>query len=67
MWAFFTKLGFDVGVTGAAFECVKVASRYRRTGSFWRISSEDLHLGNTLYKMDYKLVLGPLLSAMLTG
>jgi ceramide glucosyltransferase len=60
MWAFFTKLGFDVGATGAAFGMrKKLLQDIGGLEAFGGSLLEDLHLGNTLYKMDYKLVLGP--------
>jgi ceramide glucosyltransferase len=62
MWAFLTKLGIDVGATGAAFAMRK--KLLRQIGGLEAFGSsllEDMHLGNTLYKMGYKLVLGPFL------
>lgn len=62
LWAFFTKLGLDFGATGAAFAMRK--KLLREVGGLEAFGSsllEDLHLGNTLYKMGYKLVLGPFL------
>lgn len=60
MWAFFTKLGIDVGATGAAFSMRrKLIEQIGGLEAFGGSLLEDLHLGNTLYKMGYKLVLGP--------
>lgn len=60
MWALFTKLGFDVGVTGAAFAMrKKLLEQIGGLEAFGGSLLEDLHLGNTLYKMGYKIVLGP--------
>jgi ceramide glucosyltransferase len=62
IWAFLTKLGMDLGATGAAFAMRK--KLLREVGGLEAFGSsllEDLHLGNTLFKMGYKLVLGPFL------
>jgi len=60
MWAFFTKLGIDVGMTGAAFAMRKqLLLDIGGLEAFGDSLLEDLHLGNTLYKMGYKIVLGP--------
>jgi cellulose synthase/poly-beta-1,6-N-acetylglucosamine synthase-like glycosyltransferase len=60
MWAFFTKLGLDVGATGAAFGMrKKLLQDIGGLEAYGNSLLEDLHLGNTLYKMGYKLVLGP--------
>jgi len=60
MWAFFTKLGFDVGATGAAFGMrKKLLQDIGGLEAFGNSLLEDLHLGNTLYRLGYKLVLGP--------
>lgn len=62
IWAFLTKLGMDLGATGAAFAMRK--KLLRELGGLEAFGSsllEDLHLGNTLFKMGYKLVLGPFL------
>ncbi len=62
IWAFLTKLGIDVGATGAAFAMRKqLLNEIGGLEAFGSSLLEDLHLGNTLYKMDYKLVLGPFL------
>lgn len=62
IWAFLTKLGIDVGATGAAFAMrKKLLKDIGGLEAFGGSLLEDLHLGNTLYKMDYKLVLGPFL------
>ena len=62
IWAFLTKLGMDLGATGAAFAMRK--KLLKEVGGLEAYGSsllEDLHLGNTLFKMGYKLVLGPFL------
>lgn len=60
IWAFLTKLGVDVGITGAAFAMRKeVIKEVGGLESFGGSLLEDLHLGNTLYRMEYKIVLGP--------
>ncbi len=59
-WAFLTKLGIDVGATGAAFGMRK--SLLKQIGgleAFGGSLLEDMHLGSTLYRMGYKIVLGP--------
>lgn len=62
IWALLTKLGVDVGATGAAFAMRKsVLKEVGGLEAFGGSLLEDLHLGNTLYKMGYKLVLGPFL------
>jgi len=62
MWAYFTKLGLDMGATGAAFGMrKKLLQDIGGLEAFGGSLLEDLHLGNTLYKMGYKLVLGPFL------
>jgi len=60
IWAFLTKLGIDVGATGAAFAMRRqLLEEVGGLEAFGNSLLEDLHLGNTLYKMGYKLVLGP--------
>ncbi|HHW31966.1 MAG TPA: glycosyltransferase [Clostridiaceae bacterium] len=60
MWAFFTKIGMDVGATGAAFGMRKqLLKDIGGLEAFGGSLLEDLHLGNTLYRMGYKLELGP--------
>jgi len=60
IWAFLTKLGVDVGATGAAFAMrKKLLQEIGGLEAFGGSLLEDLYLGNTLYKMGYKLVLGP--------
>ena len=60
MWAMFTKIGMDVGATGAAFAMRKdLLMKIGGLEAFGGSLLEDLHLGNTLYKMGYKIVLGP--------
>jgi ceramide glucosyltransferase len=62
IWAFLTKLGFDVGATGAAFAMRReTIEEVGGLEAFGGSLLEDLHLGNTLYKMGYRLVLGPFL------
>ena len=62
IWAFLTKLGIDVGATGAAFAMSKqLLKEIGGLEAFGSSLLEDLFLGNTLYKMGYKLVLGPFL------
>ncbi len=62
IWAFLTKIGMDVGATGAAFAMRKqLLKDIGGLEAFGGSLLEDLHLGNTLYKMGYKLVLGPFL------
>lgn len=62
VWAFLTKLGMDLGATGAAFAMRKqLLTDIGGLEAFGSSLLEDLHLGNTLYKMGYKLVLGPFL------
>ncbi|NTV90905.1 MAG: glycosyltransferase, partial [Clostridiales bacterium] len=59
-WAFFTKLGLDFGVTGAAFGMrKKLLQDIGGLEAFGSSLLEDLHLGNYLYKKGYKLILGP--------
>lgn len=60
IWAFLTKLGIDVGMTGAAFAMRKeLLQKIGGLEAFGDSILEDLHLGNTLYRMGYKIVLGP--------
>ncbi len=60
MWAFFTKMGLDVGMTGSAFAMrKKLLEDIGGLEAFGGSLLEDLHLGNTLYRMGYKIVLGP--------
>jgi ceramide glucosyltransferase len=62
IWAFLTKLGMDLGATGAAFSMRKqLLVDIGGLEAFGGSLLEDLHLGNTLYKMGYKLILGPFL------
>lgn len=62
MWAFFTKLGIDVGATGAAFAMrKKLLEGIGGLEAFGNSLLEDLHLGNTLYRMGYKVLVGPFL------
>lgn len=60
IWAFLTKLGMDLGATGAAFAMrKKLLMEIGGLEAFGGSLLEDLHLGNTLFKMGYKLILGP--------
>ena len=60
IWAFFTKLGLDLGMTGAAFGMRKqLIIEVGGLESYGNSLLEDLHLGNKLFKMGYKIVLGP--------
>ena len=60
IWAFLTRLGVDVGITGAAFAMRKqLLMEIGGPEAYGRSLLEDMHLGNTLYKMGYRLVLGP--------
>ncbi|HHV59282.1 MAG TPA: glycosyltransferase [Clostridiaceae bacterium] len=60
IWAFLCKLGMDVGITGAAFAMRKeVIEEIGGLERFGTSLLEDLYLGNTLYEMGYKIVLGP--------
>lgn len=62
IWAFLTKLGIDVGATGAAFAMRKeLLIKVGGLEAFGASLLEDMHLGNTLYRKGYKLVLGPFL------
>ena len=59
-WAFLTRLGMDVGITGAAFAMrrevlAEVGGLERFGGSLL----EDMFLGNLLYQRGYRIVLGP--------
>lgn len=62
IWAMLTKLGVDLGATGAAFGMrKKLLQEVGGLEAFGGSLLEDMHLGNTLYRMGYKLVLGPFL------
>ena len=62
IWAFMTRIGMDLGATGAAFAMrKKLLKEVGGLEAFGGSLLEDLHLGNTLYKLGYKLVLGPFL------
>ncbi len=59
-WAFLTKIGMDVGITGAAFAMRRAL--IERIGGLQRFGGsllEDMSLGNLLYREQYKIVLGP--------
>jgi len=60
IWAFLTKIGVDVGMTGAAFAMRrKLLEEIGGLESYGNSLLEDLHLGNTLYRLGYRIVLGP--------
>jgi ceramide glucosyltransferase len=60
IWAFLTKLGIDLGATGAAFAMrKKLLTEIGGLEAFGNSLLEDMHLGSALYRMGYKLVLGP--------
>lgn len=62
IWAFLTSIGMDLGATGAAFAMrKKLLNEIGGLEAFGGSLLEDLHLGNALYKMGYKLILGPFL------
>ena len=59
-WAFLTKLGMDVGITGAAFAMRKAL--IEQIGGLQRFGGsllEDMFLGNLLYREKFGIVLGP--------
>ncbi len=59
-WAFLTRLGMDVGITGAAFAMRR--SVIAEVGGLERFGGsllEDMFLGNLLYQKGYRIVLGP--------
>jgi len=59
-WAFLTKLGVDVGITGAAFAMRRAL--IEQIGGLQRFGGsllEDMSLGNLLYREQYKIVVGP--------
>jgi ceramide glucosyltransferase len=59
-WAFLTRLGMDVGITGAAFAMRR--SVLAEVGGLERFGGsllEDMFLGNLLYQKGYRIVLGP--------
>lgn len=59
-WAFLTKLGMDVGITGAAFAMRR--ELLDRIGGLQRFGGsllEDMSLGNLLYAQKFRIVLGP--------
>lgn len=59
-WAFLTRIGMDVGMTGAAFAMRKnLLEEIGGLEAFGGSLLEDLHIGNTLYRMGYDIVLGP--------
>jgi len=60
VWALMTKLGLDFGATGAAFAMrKKLLQDVGGLEAFGNSLLEDFHLGNHLYKLGYKLYLGP--------
>jgi ceramide glucosyltransferase len=61
-WAFLTKLGMDVGITGAAFAMRRAL--IEQVGGLQRFGGsllEDMSLGNLLYREKFRIVLGPFL------
>ncbi len=59
-WAFLTRLGMDVGITGAAFAMRrKVIAEIGGLERFGGSLLEDMFLGNLLYQKGYRIVLGP--------
>jgi ceramide glucosyltransferase len=61
-WAFLTKLGMDVGITGAAFAMRRAL--IEQIGGLQRFGGsllEDMSLGNLLYRKKFRIVLGPFL------
>jgi ceramide glucosyltransferase len=61
-WAFLTKLGMDVGITGAAFAMRRAL--IEQIGGLQRFGGsllEDMSLGNLLYREKFRIVLGPFL------
>jgi cellulose synthase/poly-beta-1,6-N-acetylglucosamine synthase-like glycosyltransferase len=59
-WAFLTRLGMDVGITGAAFAMRRAV--IQEVGGLERFGGsllEDMFLGNLLYEKGYAIVLGP--------
>jgi ceramide glucosyltransferase len=59
-WAFLTRLGMDVGITGAAFAMRRaVIGEIGGLERFGGSLLEDMFLGNLLYQKGYRIVLGP--------
>ncbi len=59
-WAFLARLGVDIGATCAAFAIRKdVLEKVGGFESFGSSLLEDMHLGNTLYRLGYRVVVGP--------
>jgi ceramide glucosyltransferase len=61
-WAFLTKLGMDVGITGAAFAMRRAL--IEQIGGLQRFGGsllEDMSLGNLLYREKFRIILGPFL------
>ncbi len=59
-WAFLAHLGVDIGATCAAFAIRKdILEKVGGFESFGSSLLEDMHLGNTLYRLGYKVVVGP--------
>ncbi len=59
-WAFLTRLGMDVGITGAAFAMRRgVIAEIGGLERFGGSLLEDMFLGNLLYEKGYRIVLGP--------
>ncbi len=62
IWAFLTKLGMNLGATGAAFAMRReVLEEVGGLEAFGSSLLEDFHLGTKLRRNGYKLVLGPVL------
>jgi cellulose synthase/poly-beta-1,6-N-acetylglucosamine synthase-like glycosyltransferase len=60
IWAYLTKIGIPMGITGAAFAMKK--ETIKKVGgleSYGDSLLEDFHLGHKLTEMGYKLILGP--------
>jgi len=59
-WAFLTRLGMDVGITGAVFAMRRtVIDEIGGLERFGGSLLEDMFLGNLLYERGYRIVLGP--------
>jgi ceramide glucosyltransferase len=59
-WAFLTRLGLDVGITGAAFAMRRaLIAEIGGLETFGGSLLEDMFLGNLLRKRKFKVVLGP--------
>ena len=58
IWAFLTKLGIDLGATGAAF-AMSAPGGAGRTRGFQQLLLEDMHLGMQFTRWDINLCWGP--------